>query len=77
MMMLEEADGVDVQWEEDASGRKVAVLVVSCMARYADTTVDADRRCGMALWTVRRLYRARRGRYDMKPATAPKLQQLP
>ncbi len=28
MMMLEEADGVDVHWEEDAAGRKTAVLVV-------------------------------------------------
>jgi hypothetical protein len=41
MMMLEEADGVDVQWEEDASGRKVAVLVVSLHGAL-DTTVEAD-----------------------------------
>lgn len=29
MMMFEEADGVDVRWEEDGKGGKKAVLVVS------------------------------------------------
>ncbi len=28
-MMFEEADGVDVNWEEDGKGGKKAVLVVS------------------------------------------------
>jgi hypothetical protein len=29
MMMLEELDDVDVEWEEDEGGRKVARFVVS------------------------------------------------
>lgn len=28
MLLLEEVDGVDVQWEEDEAGRKKAVLMV-------------------------------------------------
>jgi hypothetical protein len=33
MLLLEEVDGVDIQWEEDETGRKKAVLMVSCSVR--------------------------------------------
>jgi hypothetical protein len=36
MLLLEEVDGVDIQWEEDEAGRKKAVLLVSLLGMCDD-----------------------------------------
>ena len=58
MMMFEELDGVDVAWDEDLAGRKVARFVVS--DRSACTFAQIDKSLSRG-WRARN-GRARRGR---------------